>query len=179
MDEQATAVCVVERQERVLGRDAATMAWNVKRRLRLRFAERMAAGTGYLEAVAAVKKLIERAGVGGACEVVADASGVGEAVVEVMRKQAGVRVKAVRIKGGGTEQECGAESVCAGGEDGGGNAGGVGGEDGAGGVVVVGGQGRGGCVSAGRREQTDSKTDRATASHSRRSAREGSSISPG
>jgi len=100
-ERDATALVVVERAVTVGAFDPVTWARPEVVELRVRHAERLRLGTRYLDVVEKVRDLALRVG----AAVVADESGVGAPVVELLRKRAaGVRVMGVTITGGGEAQ---------------------------------------------------------------------------
>jgi len=76
--------------------------------LRLRYAERVPLGTPYPEVVERVRRMVRHEHLRGRCVVVADATGVGAPVVDMLRSgQLGCEVTAVNITGGEKETRSG------------------------------------------------------------------------
>ena len=72
--------------------------------LRLRYVERMALGTSYAAVVERVRELAGSRELAGKCELVVDGTGVGRAVVDLLRDAGlGCRIRAVSITAGETE----------------------------------------------------------------------------
>ncbi|MBK5292147.1 MAG: hypothetical protein JJE04_10775 [Acidobacteriia bacterium] len=98
-----TAIAVLERVvERVYGRDFIRLRRveeGVRWHYRLRYLRRLGLGCGYESAVESVRRVILGAEMGGRYEVVADATGVGAGVVEMLRRACGA-VTAVVITSG-------------------------------------------------------------------------------
>src|SRR5690349_21568435 len=95
-----TAIAIVERR-RVSAGD-----WLLVRHL-----ERVPLGTPYPGVVARVREIVERVAQKGQCAVAVDGTGVGEPVVEALRRAGlGCEITAVTITGG--ERQSRAGSVC-------------------------------------------------------------------
>ena len=98
-----TAIAVLERVvERVYGRDFIQLKHveeSVQRHYRLRYLRRLGLGSGYESAVESVRRVVMGAEMRGRYEVVADATGVGAGVVEMLKRACGA-VTAVVITGG-------------------------------------------------------------------------------
>jgi hypothetical protein len=96
-----TAIAVVERWEVVTGFDYVNWAQTVEERNSLRHLERVALGTTYPEVVRRVREVARSAEVAGKCTVVADATGVGAPVIDLLRgAELGCELVAVTITGG-------------------------------------------------------------------------------
>jgi hypothetical protein len=97
-----TAVCVVERLEEMYDeKDRVTWDWLRSKRYHLRHLERLPLGTSYPEVVERVAKLVRSGSLLGNCELVVDATGVGGAVVDLLRAaRLECRVVPVTITGG-------------------------------------------------------------------------------
>lgn len=97
-----TALAVMERQRLTyMARDPATYALHQETRFRLRHVERVALGTPYPQVVEQVATLVGSGELLGKCELVADATGVGLPVVQMIKQRCrGTRVVAVSITGG-------------------------------------------------------------------------------
>jgi len=97
-----TAMCVVERRVRMLD-EKSRVDWNFLRETKyhLRHLERVRLGTTYPEVVRRVVTLARSPTLLGKCEVVVDATGVGGAVVDLLRAaRLGCEVTPVTITGG-------------------------------------------------------------------------------
>ena len=80
-----TSVAIVERVEETGAWDAAAFAYRKTTALRLRYLERMPLGTTYVEVAARVRELVRSGELHGRCELAVDATGVGRAVVDLLR----------------------------------------------------------------------------------------------
>jgi hypothetical protein len=81
-----TAVAVVERAELAGDWDPAMVAWREVVRLRVRYLERVPLGTPYPEIVERVRQMTHSRELKGQCHVVADATGVGRPVIDLLRR---------------------------------------------------------------------------------------------
>src|SRR5689334_4038948 len=81
-----TAMAVVERTELTGEWDAAVWAYRKEVALRLRYLQRIPLGTPYPEVAERVAELTRRKELAGRCQLVADATGVGAPVVELIRR---------------------------------------------------------------------------------------------
>lgn len=98
-DRDATALVLVERAVLPGLRDPVTWGTPETVELRVRHAERVRLGTRYLDVVERVRWTAQKVG----ATVVADATGVGAAVVELLKKNGGgVKVLGVTITASGT-----------------------------------------------------------------------------
>lgn len=80
-----TAIAVVERAELKGDWDPFVVAWRKKVELHLRFLERVDLGTPYQEIVERVVEVTQAAALVKGCHVAVDATGVGRAVVDLLR----------------------------------------------------------------------------------------------
>ncbi len=95
-----TAVAVVERWEEAMGFDYVNWAAKSARRVSLRHLERVALGTPYGEVAQRVRELTRSPELMERCTVVADATGVGGPVMELLRgAELGCALVAVTITG--------------------------------------------------------------------------------
>ncbi|HEY9247516.1 MAG TPA: hypothetical protein VIO38_00205, partial [Rariglobus sp.] len=100
-----TALALVERVEVQGEWDAAYYAWRKKRLLRLRHLERVPRKTPYPAVVDRVRQVVRDPAIGGDRQLVVDATGVGQAVVDMVdRAGLGCKVRKVKITGGDREQ---------------------------------------------------------------------------
>jgi hypothetical protein len=100
-----TAIAVLERAESVGGWDPVMFAWRKTIALRLRHLERVPLGTPYTEVVDRVVVVTRSADLEGQCQLIADATGVGRPVMDMLRR-AGLgsrRLWPVLITGGDME----------------------------------------------------------------------------
>jgi hypothetical protein len=81
-----TAIAVLERAELVGEWDPVMFAWRKTIVLRLRHLERVALGTPYTEVVDRVVVVTRSGELGGRCHLVADATGVGRPVMDMLRR---------------------------------------------------------------------------------------------
>lgn len=96
-----TALAVLERVETKGEWDAWRMAYKKDVTLRLRHLERVPLGTPYPEVVARVRRLLQTEAMGGHCDLVVDATGVGRPVVEMLElADLGCWVRPVVVTGG-------------------------------------------------------------------------------
>ena len=96
-----TAIAVVERWE--AAGEVDRWSWERVREVRhsLRHLERLALGTSYPEVVARVREVARSGALAGRCTVVADATGVGGPVIDMLRgAELGCELMAVTITGG-------------------------------------------------------------------------------
>jgi hypothetical protein len=97
-----TAIAVVEKWEAATGFDRAKWAPTVEARNSLRHLERLPLGTPYPEVVRRVREVARSAELAGRCAVVADATGVGRPVIDLLRgAELGCELAAVTITGQG------------------------------------------------------------------------------
>ena len=75
-----TAIALLEWVEQAGEWDPAHFVWRKTTALRLRYLERVPLGTPYPEVVERVRWMVQRPEVAGRCEVMVDATGVGQAV---------------------------------------------------------------------------------------------------
>lgn len=107
-----TAIAVVERQEPELGRDGH-LWWmrqpeELEARLAVRHLERVALGTSYVSIVARVREMVHSVELRGRCTLVVDGTGVGGAVVDLLREaDLDCELVAVTITGGGSARSRG------------------------------------------------------------------------
>jgi hypothetical protein len=95
-----TAIAVVEKWEAPAGFDWAQWAQVRETRQSLRHLERLALGTPYPEVVRRVREVARSAELAGRCVVVADATGVGAPVIDLLREAGlGCELAAVTITG--------------------------------------------------------------------------------
>ncbi len=99
-----TAIAAVERTEMSGEWDPVMFAFPKVVKLRLRYLERPELGTPYPEIVERVAQVTRSAALGGRCQLMADATGVGRPVVDMLRKS-GIRctLMPVMITGGQLE----------------------------------------------------------------------------
>ncbi|MCE5309336.1 MAG: hypothetical protein LLG20_16975 [Acidobacteriales bacterium] len=103
-----TAVAVVEPAELKGEWDPALFAWRKVVQLRVRYLERIALGTPYPDIVERIRHLTRSGELAGRCRVVADATGVGRPVIEMLqRADLGCRVMPVVVTGGDKEVQDG------------------------------------------------------------------------
>ncbi len=98
-----SAIAVVEKDEHAMG-------WMPRpfQGMKVRHLERMPLGTPYQQVVARVKQIALRPQLGHRKRVVADATGVGAPVVEMMKSEVlGCPITAMTITGGGTARHAG------------------------------------------------------------------------
>ena len=102
-----TAIAVIERTEVATGEiDAATYERRVEVSYLLRYLERVRLGTPYPEIVGRVRELVRNPQLEGRCTLVVDATGVGVAVVDMLRQaDLGCPLVPVMITGGGSAHE--------------------------------------------------------------------------
>ena len=81
-----TAIAVLERAELTGEWDAVAFAWRKTTVLRLRHLERVALGTPYPEVVERVRQVTRSADLAGRCHLIADATGVGRPVMDMLRR---------------------------------------------------------------------------------------------
>ena len=81
-----TAIAVLERAELSGEWDAAMYAWRKTIALRLRHLERVALGTPYTEVVERVRAVTRSADLLERCQLIADATGVGRPVMDMLRR---------------------------------------------------------------------------------------------
>lgn len=101
-----SAIAVVER-EVIVGtrRDPATWELDRKTVYTVRYLERLALGTSYLDVAARVARLTRDIRTTNKCELVVDATGVGAPVVDILRRaKTGCSLYPVTITGGDHEQ---------------------------------------------------------------------------
>ena len=99
-----TAIAAVERVETTGEWDAAMFAFRRVVKLRLRYLERPELGTPYPEIVERVAEVTRSPELAGRCKLIADATGVGAPVVDMLRKsRIGCTLMPVLITGGNTE----------------------------------------------------------------------------
>jgi hypothetical protein len=105
-----TAIAVLERAEVAKGVDRVTWERVVEVRYNLRHLERLALGTPYQEVVRRVRELTRSGELAGQCTVVADATGVGGAVMDLLRQAGlGCGLVAVTITGSQRASRAGGE----------------------------------------------------------------------
>ncbi len=104
-----TAMCVVERRLEMLdAKDPVTWDWVRKTTFHLRHLRRLPLETTYPDVVERVGKLVRSPSMAGRCELVVDATGVGGAVVDLLRAaRLGCDVVPVTITGGDTATQVG------------------------------------------------------------------------
>jgi hypothetical protein len=104
-----SALAVVERTETGSGeRDSITYEWRRERRYRVQMVERIALGTPYPAVVAKVRAAVRRRAMAGRCTLVVDATGVGAAVLDLLRRaELGCAVEGVILTGGERESYAG------------------------------------------------------------------------
>ena len=97
-----TALCMVDRVDEMYdAKDPVTWDWLRSRRYHLRHLERFPLGMSYPDVVERVAKLVRSGPLRGQCELVVDATGVGGAVVDLLRAaRLECRVVPVTITGG-------------------------------------------------------------------------------
>jgi hypothetical protein len=96
-----TAIAVLERAEVTGEWDPAMYAWRKEVSLRLRYLQRVALGTPYPEVVDRVIQVTRSPELYGRCSLTVDATGVGRAVVDLLRKEdPGCALLPVNITGG-------------------------------------------------------------------------------
>jgi hypothetical protein len=99
-----TAIAVVERLAPAGERDHVTSEPPGRARRRLRHLERLPLGTSYLEIAMRIREVVNAPAVQGRCLVVADATGVGGPVIDVLRRaRLGCPLAPVMITGGERE----------------------------------------------------------------------------
>jgi hypothetical protein len=81
-----TAIAVLERAELSGDWDPVMYAWRKKIALRLRHLERVALGTPYTEVVERVVAVTRSADLAERCHLIADATGVGRPVIDMLRR---------------------------------------------------------------------------------------------
>lgn len=81
-----TAIAVVERAERTGVWDPVRCTWRKTVSLEVRYLERMALGTPYPEVVERVAQVTRSGDLGGRCHLAVDGTGVGRAVVDLLRR---------------------------------------------------------------------------------------------
>jgi hypothetical protein len=81
-----TAMAVLERAELVGEWDPAVFAWRKTIELRLRHLERVPLGTPYTEVVDRVVAVTQSPELAGRCQLIADATGVGRPVTDMLRR---------------------------------------------------------------------------------------------
>ena len=84
-----SALVVVERVTELLGQNRVTFEWEKRTRYVVRHAEQFRLGTEYRVVAQRVARLLASEGLYGKKELVVDATGVGAAVVEMLREHAG------------------------------------------------------------------------------------------
>jgi hypothetical protein len=101
-----SALAVVEHVELIQeDRDAVTYERRRERRCRVRFLERVALGTSYPAVVERVRTVVRRGAVAGRCTLVMDATGVGAAVLDLLRGAGlGCGIEPVILTGGERER---------------------------------------------------------------------------
>jgi hypothetical protein len=104
-----TAIAVLERAELVGDWDPVVYAWRKTIALRLRHLERVPLGTPYTEVVDRVVVVTRSAELAGRCHLIADATGVGRPVMDMLRRaELGCRrLWPVLITGGDLETDAG------------------------------------------------------------------------
>ena len=103
-----TAIAVLERAEKKGEWDAAVYAWRKEVSLQLRYLQRVALGTPYPEVVERVCQVTRSRELAGRCCLTADATGVGRAVVDLLKKaDPGCPILPVNITGGLMQTENG------------------------------------------------------------------------
>lgn len=101
-----TALAVLERAELKGEWDPVVFAWRKEVAWRLRYLERVQLGTEYPDVVARVRQVARSRELAGRSEVVADATGVGRPVVELLqRADLGCGIMPVMITGGEMETQ--------------------------------------------------------------------------
>ena len=97
-----TAVAVVERTAVAVGGiDYVTYEQKREQRLHVRHLERVRLGTSYVEVVERVAAMVQSAALAGKCTLVVDGTGVGGAVVDLLKAaRLGCAIVAVSITGG-------------------------------------------------------------------------------
>jgi hypothetical protein len=103
-----TALAVVERRERDTGEiDRVTYQRRREVLVNVRHLERLALGTSYVDVADYVGALVRRPELAGRCTLVVDATGVGEAVMDVLKRQRmpGCMLVPVKITGGERESK--------------------------------------------------------------------------
>jgi hypothetical protein len=99
-----SAIAVVERAELTGAWDPVTYAYRKEAALRLRYLERVALGTPYPEVADRVTRVAGSRELLGRCQMAVDATGVGQAVVDLIRlARPGCRVIPVVVTGGEKE----------------------------------------------------------------------------
>jgi hypothetical protein len=81
-----TALTVVERVETAGAWDPVMVARRKVVRLQVRYLERVPLGTAYPDIVERVREMTQSVGLAGRCRVVADATGVGRPVMDLLRR---------------------------------------------------------------------------------------------
>ena len=101
-----TAIAVLERAELTGEWDAVAFGRKKTTALRLRYLERVSLGTPYPEVVERVKQVTRSADLAGRCQLIADATGVGRPVMDMLRRAelGSRRLWPVLITGGDTEK---------------------------------------------------------------------------
>ena len=105
-----TALAVLERRERETGEvDRVTYERRREVQTSVRYLERLPLGTSYVDVARHVGTLVRRPELAGRCTLVVDATGVGDAVMELLRmeRMPGCRMMAVKITGGERESSDG------------------------------------------------------------------------
>jgi hypothetical protein len=96
-----TAIAVLEKTELMGDWDPVMYARRKSTILRVRHLERVAIGTPYTEQVQRVRKVVRSGDLAGQCRLVADATGVGGPVIEMLREaELGCTLYPVMITGG-------------------------------------------------------------------------------
>jgi hypothetical protein len=99
-----TAIAVVERAELTGKWDPVMVAFPKVVKLRLRYLQRLELGTSYPEVVERVTEVTRSVALDGRCQLMADATGVGTPVVDMLRRaRIGCTLMPVMITGGNTE----------------------------------------------------------------------------
>lgn len=100
-----TAFVLLEWTERQGEWDAARFAWRKTKGLRVRYLSRAPKGTPYTVVVERVRELVQRPEVAGRCQLLVDATGVGQAVVDMLEQaRLGCPIKKVKITAGDAER---------------------------------------------------------------------------
>jgi hypothetical protein len=103
-----TALAVVERAEMTGDWDPVMVAWREVVRLRVRYLERVPLGTPYPDIVERVRQMTRSGELAGRCHVVADATGVGRPVIDLLRRaELGCGLMPVVVTGGDREAQDG------------------------------------------------------------------------
>ena len=99
-----TAIAVLQRTEYTLDRSRVTFSWNTALRLSIRHLERLPLGLPYPAMVDHVSDLVRRPELSGRTTLIADATGVGRPVVDLLRRaNLPCRLMPFTITGGGQE----------------------------------------------------------------------------